>query len=94
VDARGVEGGDAPEECSGDNERLAREMVAEPAGERRNDHVNEEKDGREQADLGVVNGELLLDERLDAGKDVAVDEVEEIKGREKKERHACGALRD
>jgi len=40
VNPGGAERGHAPEHCSGDDERLARKSVAEPAGERRYKHVD------------------------------------------------------
>ena len=63
-------------------------MVAEPSGERGNEHVGEEEGGGEEAGLGVVNVEFALDEGLDAREDIAVDEVEEVEGGEEEE--GCG----
>jgi len=85
VDPGGGEGGDAPEECAGDDEGLAAEVVAEPAGEGGGDHVNEEEGGGEQAHLLVSGVEVGLDERDFAGEDVAVNVIEQVEGDEQGE---------
>ena len=85
VDPGGGEGGDAPEDRAGDDEGLAAEAVAEPAGERGGDHVDEEEGGGQRAHLLVSGVELALDEGDFAGEDVAVDVVEQVEGDEQGE---------
>ena len=92
VNPDGGQRGQAPENRAGDDERLAREAVAEPAGERRGEHVEDEQRGGERAHLLVGGVELALDEREFAGKDVAVDVVEQVEGDEQQER-AAGTMR-
>ena len=84
---RGGEEVDAgPEEGGDDDHRLAREAVAQPAGDRRGEHVGEHEPEGERSDLGVGGVELALDLLLHAGEDVAVNVVDEIKRREEDER--------
>ena len=82
MDPGGGQSGQAPEHRAGDDERLAREAVAEPAGERRGEHVEEEERGGQRAHLLVGGVEFALDEREFAGEDVAVDVVEQVEGDE------------
>jgi len=66
-----------------DDERLALEVVAEPAGERGGEHVGEEEPEGDGADCRVGDVELFFDELLDAGEDVAIDVVDEVERGEK-----------
>jgi len=83
VDRTGEEVAEAPKDDAGDDEGLARETVAEPAGERRGEHVGDEEPEGERAHLRVggreaVVGDSGLDKGEFAGEEVAVYIVEEI----------------
>ena len=90
VDPDGGQRGQAPENRAGDDQRLAREAVAEPAGERRGEHIEEEERGGQRAHLLVGGVEFALDQREFAGKDVAVDVVEQVEGDEQQQRPLGG----
>ncbi len=81
------EGEQAPEDGAAHDERLAADAVAEPARKRSAKHVNDEHRRGQQAELFVAPAELLLDERLGSGQDVAVDVVEQVKADEKAQRN-------
>ncbi len=86
----GGEGGHAPEHRAGDDEGLAAIAVAEPAGQRRGQHVNEKHGRGECAHLLAGGVEFILNEREFARKDVAIDVVEQVKGDEEDERGESG----
>ena len=86
VDPRGAERGEAPEHGAGDDEGLAAIAVAEPAGERRGQHVDEEHGGGERAHLLAGGVEFILNQGEFAGEDVAVDVVEQVEGDEEDQR--------
>ena len=86
----GGECGEAPENCAGDDEGLAAIAVTEPAGEWRGQHVDEEHGGGERAHLLAGGVEFILDEGEFAGKDIAVDVVEQVEGDEEDERGEGG----
>jgi hypothetical protein len=86
----GGEGGQAPEHCAGDDEGLATIAVAEPAGQRRRQHVNEKHGRGERAHLLAGGVEFTLNEREFAGEDVAIDVVEQVEGDEEDERGESG----
>ena len=81
-----LRGGEAPQDCAGDDKGLAAIAVAEPAGERRGQHVDDEHGGGECAHLLAGGVEFSLDEREFAGEDVAIDVVEEVEGDEEDKR--------
>ena len=78
-------GGQAPSTAPGDDERLAAHAVAEPACERRDQHVGDEERGGERSHLLIGRAEFALDQRNLAGKNVAVDVVEQVEGEQKEE---------
>ncbi len=90
ADVKRVVGGDgggeevdrAPEESGDDDHGLAGEAVAQPAGDRRGEHVGEHEPEGQCADVLVREVELAFDLLLDAGEDVAVDVVDEVEGGE------------
>ena len=90
VDPGGGERGQAPEDGAGDDERLAAIAVAEPAGERRGQHVDGEHGSGERAHLLARGVEFALNEGELAREDVAVDVVEQVEGDEKDERGKRG----
>ena len=90
VNGGGEEGGSGPDEGSGDDEGFARETVAEPAGGGGDPHISEEECRGEEPGLRIVDMKFALDEGLDAGEHVAVNEVEEVESREEKERESGG----
>jgi len=87
VDGGGEEVDAGPKEGGDDDHWLAGEAVAEPAGDRRGEHVGEHEPEGERAYLLVGDEEFVFDLLLDAGEDVAVDVVDEVEGSEKDE---CG----
>jgi hypothetical protein len=91
VNPDGGERGKAPEDRAGDDERLAREAVSEPAGQRGGDHIEEEQRGGQRAHLLVGGVEVALDQRQFAGQDVAVDVVEQVEADEQHQRRHGGA---
>ena len=78
MDPRCAESGYAPQHRAGDDERLAAEVVAQPAGDGRSDHIKDEQSGSQRAHLLIGGVEFALDERDFAGKNVAVNVVEEV----------------
>ena len=86
VDPRGAERGEAPEHGAGDDEGLAAIAIAEPAGERRGQHVDKEHGGGERAHLLAGGVEFILNQGKFAGEYVAVDVVEEVEGDEEDQR--------
>ena len=91
VDPGRAERGQAPQDRAGDDERLAAEAVAQPAGERRGEHVEDEQRGGERAHLLVGGVKLALDQRDFAGQNVAVNVVEEVEADEQQQRPQGGA---
>src|SRR3984893_2038942 len=85
MDAGGEEVDAAPEEGGDDDHGLAGEAVAEKAGDGRGEHVGDHEPEGERADALVGEMELAFDLFLDAGKDVAVDVVDEVEGGEEDE---------
>ena len=81
----------APEEGGDNDHGLAREAVAEPAGDRGGGHVGEHEPEGERADLRVGEVKLTFDLLLDAREDVAVDVVDEVeRGEEDEGRGSSG----
>jgi len=66
-------------------------VVAQPAGERRCQHVGDKERHGERANLGVARVKLALDEGDFAGKNIAVDVVGQVEGDEQHERDESGA---
>jgi len=60
-------------------------VVAKPAGERGGAHVGDEEPEGEGSDALVGEAEVALDQLLDPGEEVAVDEVDEVEGGEEDE---------
>ena len=88
VDRGGEEVHAAPEERGDDDHGFAGKAVAQPAGDGRGEHVGDHEPEGEGADVFVGEMELDLDLLLDAGKDVAVDVVDEVECGEEDE--GCG----
>ena len=82
--------GQAPERRAGNDERLAPEAIAEPARQRRGHHVENEERGAQRAHLLVGRVELVLDGPHLAGKNIAVDVVEQIQRNEQQNRAQRG----
>src|SRR6185437_9244475 len=81
-------------ERAADDDQLARLAVREKANPRRGAHVEDEEDGGERAQRSVRGVELLLDQRLHAEEDVAVDVVEEVEpGQQGKSEHRTQSAR-
>jgi hypothetical protein len=81
----GTEGGQAPQNRTGNDERLAPEAVTKPAGEGRGDHVERKQSSGERAHLLVGGVKLLLNQGLCAGQNVAVNVIEQVEGDEQQE---------
>ena len=69
---------------------LRRIAVAQPSGERRKNHVDREKCGHQRAHPLVVPAVFLLDQRLRAGQNVAVDVVEQVERDQQYKGPHCG----
>ena len=91
VNPHRAQSGQAPQNRAGDDERLARKAVSQPAGQRRGEHVEEKQRRGERAHLLVGGVEFALDERELAGQNVAVNVVEQIEGDEQQQRPQGGA---
>ncbi len=61
VNPGGGQSGQAPQNRTANDERLARQAVAQPAGDRRSEHVAQEQGCSERAHLLVSRVELALD---------------------------------
>src|ERR1700730_17210092 len=85
MDAGGEEVDAAPEERGDDDHGLAGEAVAEVSGDGRGKHVGDHEPEGKRTDALVGEMEFAFDLLLDAGKDVAVDVVDEVEGGEKDE---------
>ncbi len=68
-------------------------MVAEPAGERRGNHVEEKERRGQRAHLLIGRVELTLDERHFAGQNVAVDVVQQVEADEQEQSPRAGLRR-
>src|SRR6202020_1785234 len=68
----------APEEGGDDDHGFAWETVAQPAGDRRREHVGDHEPERERADVLVGEMKFAFDLLLNAWEDVAVDVVDEV----------------
>ena len=90
VNPDGAEGCQAPEDGAGHNERLAAVPVAEPAGERRGNHIENEHRRGQRAHLLVGGVEFTLDEGLCAGQNVSVNEIEQVKADEQQKCNQSG----
>ncbi len=91
MDECGAKRGQAPQDSTDDDERLAAKPVAEPASERRDDHIGEKERRGQRAHLLVGGMKLTLDQRLLAGQNIAVDVVEQIEGEQKRDGADGGA---
>ena len=72
------QGEQAPKHGPGDQQRLAWKTIAEPAGQRRGDHVSHEEGVGQRPHLLVVDAEFLLHQGLHSGQNVAIKIVEEV----------------
>ena len=84
-------GGQTPEHRAKDDERLARVPIAEPARERRNEHVGDEERGGKRPHLLIGRMKFALDERNFTGKNVAINIVQQIQ-RQKQQKRAQGGM--
>ena len=90
VDPHGSQRGQAPEDRAGDDERLARIAVSQPAGQGRRDHVEEKERRGQRAHLMIGCMKFALHQHKLAGKDVAVDVVQQVEADEQQQRPLGG----
>ena len=67
-----------PEQRSGDDQRLARKAIPQPAGQRSCQHVGDEKRKRQTADAFIIYVKCPLDQRLRASQHVTVRIVQQV----------------
>ena len=88
---RGRKSRQAPENRPKYDERLPGKSVAEPAGKRRHQHIDDKECRRQRAHLLVRRAKFPLDQCDLAGQDVPVDVIEQIQRDQQHQRHKCGA---